>query len=81
MAGLQSGEGRMMIDSVVWEQYINVTGTQPQTTHLRFCVTVRVKADSLVPDVFSVRKVAEFGQSNKNRFSLLRVSTLLFTHL
>jgi len=24
MAGLQSGEGRMMIDSVVWEQYINV---------------------------------------------------------
>jgi len=25
MAGLQSGEGRMMIDSVVWAQYINVT--------------------------------------------------------
>jgi len=24
MAGLQSGEGRMMIDSVVWAQYINV---------------------------------------------------------
>jgi len=23
MAGLQSGEGRMMIDSVVWAQYIN----------------------------------------------------------
>jgi len=28
MAGLQSGEGRMMIDSVVWAQYINVTDTQ-----------------------------------------------------
>jgi len=27
MAGLQSGEGRMMIDSVVWAQYINVTYT------------------------------------------------------
>jgi len=25
MAGLQSGEGRVMIDSVVWAQYINVT--------------------------------------------------------
>jgi len=28
MAGLQSNEGRMMIDSVVWAQYINVTDTQ-----------------------------------------------------
>jgi len=27
MAKLQSGEGRMMIDSVVWTQYINVTDT------------------------------------------------------
>jgi len=25
MAGLQSGKGRTMIDSVVWAQYINVT--------------------------------------------------------
>jgi len=25
MAGLQSGKDRMMIDSVVWAQYINVT--------------------------------------------------------
>jgi len=30
MAGLQSGEGRMMIDSVVWAQYTNVTDTQPR---------------------------------------------------
>jgi len=28
MAGLQSGEGRIMIDSVVWAQYINMTDTQ-----------------------------------------------------
>jgi len=28
MAGLQSHEGRMLIDSVVWAQYINVTDTQ-----------------------------------------------------
>jgi len=28
MAGLQSGEGRMTIDSVVWAQYVNVTDTQ-----------------------------------------------------
>jgi len=27
MAGLQSGEGCMTIDSVVWAQYINVTHT------------------------------------------------------
>jgi len=32
MAGLQSGEGRMMIDSVVWAQYINVTDTQTATS-------------------------------------------------
>jgi len=32
MAGLQSGEGRMMIDSVVRVQYINVTDTQTATS-------------------------------------------------
>jgi len=30
MAGLQSGEGRVMIDSVVWAQDINVTDTHTQ---------------------------------------------------
>jgi len=32
MAGLQSGAGRMMIDSVVWAQHINVTDTQTATS-------------------------------------------------
>jgi len=32
MAGLQSGEGLMLIDSVVWAQYINVTDTQTATS-------------------------------------------------
>jgi len=32
MTGLQSGEGRMVIDSVIWAQYINVTDT-PQPRH------------------------------------------------
>jgi len=32
MAGLQSGEGRMMVHSVVWAQYINVTDTQTATS-------------------------------------------------
>jgi len=31
MAGLQSGEGRMMIDSVVWAQYISVTDRRTYT--------------------------------------------------
>jgi len=31
MAGLQSGEGRIIIDSVVRAQYINVTDTQADT--------------------------------------------------
>jgi len=31
MAGLQSDEGRMMIESVVWTQYINVTDTETAT--------------------------------------------------
>jgi len=30
MAGLQSGKGYMMIDSVIWAQYINVTDRQPR---------------------------------------------------
>jgi len=37
MAGLQSGEGRMMIDSIVLAQYVNVTDTQPhRRPHSRF---------------------------------------------
>jgi len=32
MAGLQSGEGRMVMDSVVWALYINVTDTQTATS-------------------------------------------------
>jgi len=32
MAGLQSDEGRVMIDSVVWAQYINMTDTQTATS-------------------------------------------------
>jgi len=34
MAGLQTSEGCMMIDSVVWAQYINVTDTQTATSPL-----------------------------------------------
>jgi len=30
MAGLQSGEYHMMIDSVVWAQYTKVTDRQPR---------------------------------------------------
>jgi len=38
MAGLQSGEGRMMFDSVVWAQYINVSFSDIwlETTHKRY---------------------------------------------
>jgi len=32
MAGLQSREGRITIDSVVWAQYIIVTNTQTATS-------------------------------------------------
>jgi len=34
MVGLQSGEGRMMNDSIIWAQYTNVTDTQPRR-HLK----------------------------------------------
>jgi len=54
MAGLQSGKGRMMIDSVVWAQYINVTDTHtdshvaianaPAPTHC-----VRLKSTTVRP--------------------------------
>jgi len=36
MAGLQSSEGRMMIDSVIWAQYINVSDTQTATSPLQY---------------------------------------------
>jgi len=39
MADLQSGEGRMMIDSVVCAQYINVMDTQ-QSCQLFLALTV-----------------------------------------
>jgi len=35
MAGLQPSEGRMMIDLVVWAQYINVRDTQTHIQPLR----------------------------------------------
>jgi len=35
MAGLQFGEGRMVIDSVVLAQYINMTDTQTSTSTLQ----------------------------------------------
>jgi len=31
VAGLQSGDGHMTIDSIVWAQHINVTDTQTAT--------------------------------------------------
>jgi len=37
MAGLKSGKGRMMIDSVVWAQYINVTDTHRQPRRHNKC--------------------------------------------
>jgi len=37
MAGLQVGEGRMMIDSVVWAQYINVTHSHVAMTWQTHC--------------------------------------------
>jgi len=36
MAGLQSGEGRMMIDSVFWTQQINVTDAQTDTVAIAY---------------------------------------------
>jgi len=33
IAGLQFGEGHVMIDSVIWVQYINMTDTQTATLH------------------------------------------------
>jgi len=44
MAGLQSGEGRMMIDSVVWAQYINVTDTQ---TDSHVAIALRREIDTM----------------------------------
>jgi len=45
MAALQSGEGRMMIDLVVWPQYINVTDTQTHShSHTDSHVAIAISA-------------------------------------
>jgi len=52
MAGLQSAEGRMMIDSVVWAQYINVTDRQ--TTRIITIAGPHIVAGQLIMPVFIV---------------------------
>jgi len=52
MAGLQSGEDRKMIASVVWAQYINVADTQTDTqrdrqTALRRAAKINVISQDL----------------------------------
>jgi len=61
MAGLQSGEGGMIIDSVVWAQYINVTDRH---------------TDSHVAIASTLRRVAKIHSTlnAKNVFSLIGVS-------
>jgi len=47
MAGLQSGEGRMIIDSVVWAKYINALSRAAKTNYImlyRGNIMGRVKA-------------------------------------
>jgi len=46
MVGLQSGEGCMMIDSVVWVQHINVTDRQPRRQKACLCVVCSVQAEN-----------------------------------
>jgi len=63
MAGLQSGEGRMMIDSVVWPQYVNVTDTQPRR-HSKYRTTHCVERQNSI--------------SKRNRETRANVGTLSF---
>jgi len=44
MAGLQYGEGRMMIDSLVWAQYINVREHRQPRRHSKFLANARRRA-------------------------------------
>jgi len=57
MAGLQSGECRMMIDSVVWAQYINETDTQTDRQPRRHS---KCRANAL-------RREAKIEQANRER--------------
>jgi len=71
MAGLQSGEGRMMIDSVVWARYINVTDTQTDTqrdTHTDSHVAIA----NVAPTHCVGRLLTVF---NKNRISTVTIHT------
>jgi len=51
MAGQQSGEGRVMIDSVVWTQYINVTDSHVAIPNaaLTHCVGRHNRATGTLP--------------------------------
>jgi len=57
MAGLQSGEGHTMIDSVVWAQYVNVTDTQNPRHRSKCCVNALCRAAKtmeLIKTVFGI---------------------------
>jgi len=75
MAGLQSREGRTMIDSVVWAQYINVTDTQtatsPQQTH---CVGRQKRTRDITSTQiqFGLRKTSPDGTALSYLAQMLR---------
>jgi len=73
MAGLQSGEGRMMIDSVVWAQYINVTDTLT-TTHCMRSSCNDNKSTLTIDCLHNIRRWLEkiclhaFNNNNNNSY-------------
>jgi len=56
MARLQCGEGRMIIDSVAWAQYINVTDGQPRR-HSKCRASVLRLAAKISPEMISLQSV------------------------
>jgi len=68
MAGLQTGEGCMTIDSVVWAQYTNVTDRQPRR-HSNSCPNA--------PHQAAQSKHKDFALANGNT-KLRNVSFVVF---
>jgi len=68
MAGLQCAEGRMIIDLVVWAQYINVIDT---LTHKQPHSHVAIAIAALTHCVVRQKNTKTDGQRDRQRVSLL----------
>jgi len=89
IAGLQSGEGRMMIDSVIWAPYISVTVTDWQTdSHVTIpnavpmhCIGRQKLQIRLITDYPRTKLRSEYINWTLNIWSLFNICSVCLTSI